>query len=253
MGVAAQAQLIDAFSSTDLSAYTLSRVNDANTITNVSFSAPSGTLGVFYSATPNAVEQVLFLRGDYSLGVGQMLVADVLGTPVNWDRDFGIAVGYTATPPSLAPGASGDVRNSYVEVSVRANNQVVSFGRDVTLNEQSGQEFAGTSYGGVSFTAYPTSLFIARISPIQFQVGWIQGGTMHILTANGTALNGVGYYSITNNTPGAAVGFYGDVRAAIAGSPSQLDNLRIELIPEPATFALVGLGLGALVLRRKRA
>lgn len=254
IGLAVHAQSIDL----NTSNYTLSRVNDGNTEANISFLNNSGSLQAAYT-TPdanNTYEQVLFLRGDYTLGVGQMLVADVLGTPAGWDRDLGIAVGYTATPPSLAAGASGDVRSSYVEVSVRSNNQVVSYARDGSSSLTSGQEFAGTTYNGDSFTAYPTSLFISRVATKEFEVGWMQGSTVHVLTANGGDLGGSGipYYTINTDTPGAAVGFYADIRTAIASSPPMMSNFRIQAIPEPTSFAFFGLSglLGLVGWMRRR-
>lgn len=250
VSLTASAQLIEDFNDTSLAEYTLSRVNDANGTAHISFASPAGSLRVAYTGTPNAFEQVLFLRSDYSLGIGQMLIADVLGNGAGWDRDIGIAVGYTATPASLAGGASGDVRSSYVEVAYRSNNQVVSFARNGGANLTSGQEFSGTPYGGASFSGYVDAIFITRPSATEFQVGWIEGSTIHYLTPNGGATL---LYNITTDTPGAAVGFYADVRAAIAESPVGLDNLRITAIPEPSTGLLVGLGvLGTLIrLRRK--
>lgn len=249
MGMMAQAQLIDDFSDTSLAEYTLSRINDANGTAHISFASPSGNLRGAYTGTPNAFEQVLFLRNDYSLAVGQMLIADVLGTGVGWDRDIGIAVGYSATPPALAGGASGDVRTSYVEVAFRSNNQVVSFARNGVLNLASGQEFAGTTYGGTSFSGYVDSIFITRPSATEFQVGWMEGSAIHYLTPNGGATL---LYNVTTDTPGAAVGFYADLRAAISESPTGLDNLRIAPIPEPSMAALMGLGLVGFIGRLRR-
>ena len=243
MGVVAQAVLIDDFSSGDLSAYTLTVVNDGSTNRAVSFGSTAGSVFVA-KAADSGHEQALFLRGDYSLGVGQILMADVRGTGAGWDRDLGIAVGYTATPPGVPVGSSGDERTSYVEISYRSNNQVVSYARNGSVNLTTGQEFSGNNYGGDSFTGYVDAIYIERVSATYFEVGWIQGATKHVLTNNGAALN----YTITTDTPGAAVGLYADVRAAITESPVCLDNLRI--VPEPSAMALMG--LGALLFARKR-
>jgi hypothetical protein len=242
--------LIDDFSDASLAEYTLTKVLDQNAGTsNVSFSSPSGTLQVVSNGATGA-EQVLFLRDDYSLSVGQTLLADVSGNGTGWDRDLGIAVGYTKTPAGLGNPQAGDVRSSYVEVSYRSNNQVVSFARNGAANGASGQEFAGTNYGGVSFTGYVNSLFITRLTANTYDVGWIAGTVKHSLTNN----NGVIMpYTITDaNVPGAAVGFYADVRTTLAASPVQLDNLRI--IPEPASWLMGIMGLiGALPLWKRRA
>lgn len=223
MGVGVQAFIIDDLDDENMSEYTISRVNDGNTEVNVSFSNAGGDLRTVYTGAASH-EQVLLLRDDYSLQVGEMLMAEVSGNESGWDRDIGIAVGYTATPPALGAGQTGDVRTSYVEVSYRSNNQVMSYARNGTTNLSSGQEFSGTDYGGDTFNGYVDYIFIERLSETEFQAGWIQGDTTHVLTENG---NPIMPYVITTDTPGAAVGFYTDARAAIAGSPTGLDNLEI--------------------------
>src|SRR3972149_7456256 len=222
--------LIDDFADASLAEYTLTKVLDQGAGTsNISFSSPSGVLQVASAGTTGA-EQVLLLRDDYTLDVGQTLLADVSGDANGWDRDFGIAVGYSKTPAGLGKPVAGGVRSSYVEGSYRSKNQVVSFARNGAANLTSGQEFSGTMYGGESFTGYVDSLFIKRLTTNTYEVGWMEGGIRHVLTANGNPLGGVGipYYTITDaNVPGAAVGFYADARADVAASPSALDNLRI--------------------------
>ncbi len=238
MGVAAQAVLVDDFSDTDLSEYTLSRVNDGNTEGNVSFASAAGDLRLSYSGS-NSHEQVLFLRDDYTLGVGEMLLANVDQGAATWDRDLGIAVGFTETPTALADGESGDVRTSYVEVCLRSSGQVSSYARDGSTNENS----------GVKDVTGVTALFIERLAAATFQVGYFVGGTKYtdltILWQGSTPLPA---YEITTDTPGAAVGIYADARAAITESPSGI--LDLQIVPEPATMLL--LGMGSLLGLRKR-
>jgi hypothetical protein len=266
--------LIDDFSVPGLPEYTLSRVNDANGTSDLSFSDAGGDLRAAMTGT--AVEQVLLLRHDYTLNVGETLLADVTGAVAGWDRDLGIAVGYSDFSTSqgplldpLAPGASGDARTSYVEVSVRSNNQIVSYARNggkgaLGTNLTSGQEFTGNVYGGVSFTMLPDQLYIKRLSPdlfpldpnypniAVFEAGWISNGVQHALTAGGGIIMP---YNVNNQNaplPGPAVGFYADMRAVLTQSPDGLDNLRI--VPEPATsiMALIGIfGLGLIWLRKR--
>jgi hypothetical protein len=142
LAVAGPVGLVDDFGTAGLGDYTLSRVNDNNGTAHISFSDAGGDLRAAYTGSPNAFEQVLLLRDDYTLLVGQSLLVDVAGSGAGWDRDLGIAVGYTETPPTLAGGASGDVRNSYVEISYRSNNQVVSFARDNATNLTTGRRAA---------------------------------------------------------------------------------------------------------------
>jgi hypothetical protein len=103
----------------------------------------------------------------------------------------------------------------------------------------------------VSFNvASPISLYIARLTANTFEAGWIQGSTRHAITANGTAIMP---YTITDaNVPGAAVGFYADVRANLASSPVGLDNLRTIPIPEPASVAALGMVIVPTLRPRRR-
>jgi len=230
MSVAAQAGLglVDDFSG-DLSAYTLSRVNDGNGEANVLFSNVGGDLRVSYSGA-NKHEQVLFLRDDYTLGVGEMLLATIAHMGDGWDRDLGIAVGYSETPPALAVGESADVRTSYVEVSFRSNNQVMTYARDGATNLASGQVFPGIV----------DVLYIMRTGDRDFALGYINDGVKTLVKS---------YTITTDPLLGAAIGFYADVRVAISGSPVGLDNLQI--VPEPATMLLLGIG-SVLALRRRK-
>lgn len=247
---AAPVVVIDTFGDANLSEYTLTKVLDQGAGTsNISFSSPSGALSVG-SAGATGAEQVLFLRDDHSLAVGETLLADVSGSFTNWDRDFGIAVGYTETPPGLGNGAAGDVRTSFIEISSRAGNQIASYARNGSGNLTSAVEFRGTDYDGESFnTTDPLSLFITRTSANTFEVGWLQNDTRHVLTNNGTPFQP---YTFTDaNVPGDAVGFYSDIRTNLASAPVTMDNLRIESIPEPSSLAVLAAG-GLLALRRRR-
>ena len=57
--------------------------------------------------------------------------------------------------------------------------------------------------------------------------------------------------TFTANDVGTAIGFYTDLRA-VGGSLGNLDNLRITVIPEPASGALLGVGALVFVLARRR-
>ncbi len=202
----ADSAVIDDFSG-DLSAYTLSRVNDNNTAANVSFGITDGVLRASYAGS-STYEQVLLLRDDYTLNIGDTLLAEMTQTGADWDRDLGIAVGYSKTPPALAVGSSGDVRTNYVEISYRSNNQVMTYGRNGTTNLPSGQ----------AWISPVDALFIRRTGLRDFVLGCILNGTATIVST----------YSITNDPViGDAVGFYADVRAAVSLSPTGFHNLQI--------------------------
>ena len=232
--VSARAQLIDDFSDTSLAEYTLSKVLDqGNGTNNVSFSSPSGALLATSTGTSGA-EQVLFLRGDYSLAVGYMLRADVswaFGT----SQDLGIALATTATPASLGDLVAGDVRSDYVLAAIRG-----------TADHVIGTGFSGTTGFNINPQvqggAATLGLYIARTSLTTFDIGYNKGaGDLFLRTL-----------TVTNTAIGNAVGFYADMRAD--NSIGTLDNLRIEVIPEPSTLAVIGLGTvaGAAALRRRK-
>jgi hypothetical protein len=226
MGVVAQAQLIDDFSGS-LTAYTLSKVLDNNTASQISFSDSSGALQATYAATGTAAaEQVLFLRSDYSLGVGYMLMADVNWT-LTGSQDFGIALATTATPFALGDGFGGDVRTNYILAAIRStSDHMIGTGIDGANGHTS---FAIDPQ--VQGTGNPTvTLGIARTSATSFDIYYNQGAGLTFLRTLTT----------TDPTIGNAVGFYADMRTA--GTIGTLDNLRIELIPEPTTMTLCGLG-----------
>lgn len=236
-GSAAQAQLIDDFSGS-LSPYTLSPMLYANSsgtpTTTISFTDPSGALQAT-AANYNAIEQALFLRNDYSLAIGKTLTVDV-----NWSlgnsQDLGLAVASTATPTTVT-GATGNADSrsslSYAYVGIRGDAwHIVSSGFDgsTALTTQQYQPGSGAA----------TSLFITRTSATTFDMGYNMGSGNTVLTT----------YTFANSANvGDAIGFYADMRAA--GSIGTFDNLQI--VPEPSTLALLGLGFGALLFRRKRA
>ncbi len=235
IAVTAQAQLIDNFSDATLLEYTLSKVLDQNSGTNnISFSSPSGALQATSTGTSGA-EQVLFLRSDFSLTVGNILRADVNYTLAG-NQDLGIALATTATPIALGNNVAGDVRTNYILAAIRSTaNHVIGTGLDGAGGHASfaidpQEQGAGTTIG----------LYIARTSATTFDIGYDKGaGDVFLRTL-----------TVTDTTIGNAVGFYADMRAD--GTIGTLDNLRITAIPEPSTFTLLGLGGLALIFRLRR-
>jgi len=227
-GASAQAQLIDDFSDAGLAEYTLSKVLDQGDGTsNIGFSSLAGALQATSTGTSGA-EQVLFLRNDFSLAVGSVLRADVNWT-LSGSQDLGIALATTATPSSLANGAAGDVRSDYVLAAIRNTaDHVVGTG----LNGTTGFNINPQAQGG----AAAIGLYVARTSATTFEIGYDKGAGdvfLRTLTVGNTAI-------------GNAVGFYADMRAD--GTIGTLDNLRIEVIPEPGTISILSLGGLAFIL-----
>ncbi len=227
LALAAQAQLIDDFSDTSLAEYTKSVVLEQSGVNAVSFASPSGALQVS-KTTDTGAEQVLFLRGDYSLGIGQILRIDAATTlQAGTYEDFGIAVSATVDPADAVwVSGTADVRQNYIAVYVKGQTDAIGrAGFNGTVN-------AGGNSGtaGVPGLSNLLGLFIGRSSADTFSVGYT--------TASGDTV--LFSYTGMNTAIGTALGFYADVRSVVTFG--NLDNLRLEPIPEPSTFALLGLG-----------
>jgi hypothetical protein len=234
---AAQAVLVDNFSDTGLTEYTKTVVHDGDATKVSYFQSPSGALQCDADVNPN-IEQLLLLRDDYSVAVGQALICDIseVAGPRN---DIGLAVCFSETPPELVydtdVGGYQSSRQDYCAVYVQADNDNLK-GIYVDGTNAGSTIYAGGSHG----SADVTHLFIQRDSMTQWSLGYISGVQGVYIFATGT---------LANTDIGSAIGFFADMRSLdTATSVGDLDNLSI--VPEPATIAL--LGLGGLLLRRKR-
>jgi hypothetical protein len=252
ISLTAKAQLIDDFSVNDLANYTTTIVLAQNADGPMNFAINGGALQVSRTFTSgNNPQQDLFLRGDFSLGVGQTLQVDItsLATTNSPVTDFGIAIAGLANPtPAIYTGANVDVRSNMVSVEVKPGSSEIG----ANFFDGRTQTFSGhntTASEGNTFTSL-TGLWISEPSAQTFSVGYIVAGTNFLYKT----------FAMNNGSPGdtsigAAVGFFADIRPSAGTtltSPALLDNLQI--VPEPSTFALMGagLGFGALLLRRKR-
>jgi hypothetical protein len=184
--------------------------------------------------------QALFLRSDYSLGVGQTLSADVNFT-LTGSQDFGLCVASTATPTAVATGATGDTRNNaslaYAFIGVRSLAWHV-----VASGWNDGTALSTLQYQVLQGTNQVTGVFITRTSATTFNMGYDMNNTGNVV---------LGTYTTDPNV-GTAIGFYVDMRAN--GTIGTMDNLTIS-VPEPTTMTLCGLGgfLGLVGwMRRKK-
>ncbi len=232
--------VIDDFSDLNVSEYTLTRVLDNGFAeANVSFSASSGSLVASYAGTVNQAEQVLFLRSDYTLFVGETLTVDVSFATQASQMDFGIAV--SATTPTAASSGDTDTRDAFAWAAVYvrpSQNSVRSTFADTT---------APVTATGV-LTADETTvskLFIRRNTANEFVLGYVNNSAVEVISQTVTF--------ISSPLVGAQIGFYGDLRA-VGGTLGSLDNLSLSNVPEPASVAALAgaLVFGLTVARRRR-
>jgi len=205
--------IVDDFSSAGLGQYVSTVVLDNGiSESNVTFSDSSGALVASYAGSFSQPEQVVLLRDDVSLAIGETLSVEVSMGPTGQQMDFGLAIGTTAAPTVASVGNS-DTRElfDWTSVSIRpsANNIRVNHSVDGNLNTSSGT-ISGTSEVVVS------ALYIRRNSATEFTLGYTD-----------TSLVDHEAEVVTFSTADAAsaIGFYTDLRSS--GSLGDFDNLQI--------------------------
>ncbi|MEO5917359.1 MAG: PEP-CTERM sorting domain-containing protein [Luteolibacter sp.] len=228
--------LVDDFSDLTLTEYTQTRILDSTFANvNISFSASTGALGASYSGTPNAAEQVVILRDDYTLGVGETLTVDVSQATSTSDLDLGIVVATTKSPTAVS-SLDLDTRDTmqWASVYIRPNQNAVR-----SLSYDGTTLVSGTGVLTADETTV-AKLWIKRDSANTFSLGYINTSATSFTSKTVT---------MGSSSVGAAIGFYADLRVA-GGTLGTLDNLTI--IPEPSTAILAGLTAIGLGFRRKR-
>ncbi len=221
----AQAGIIDNFDDGTMLEYTQTVILETTdpgatydtVFSNASF-AVQADLGVY-----PGIEQAMALREDYSLAVGEELKIDATGYGSGLSQDLGIAVAATKNPTPGGP------RSDYYISFVRGD------GGHPCVSGFDGE--SGLTLAQAQGLPAIQALYIERISATSFEAGYYDSLGVKTL---------LGSHTFANSAIGTAIGLYSDMRAV--GTVGTLDNL--EIIPEPATIAL--LGLGGLLLRRKR-
>ena len=232
--------LVDDFSTTTLNAaYTQTAVLDQGATRNVAYGSPSGTLQAVSTGSDGA-EQVLLLRSDFSLGIGQILRADVNVSGINsagvaatagLSQDLGIAISAVANP--TITNLNGSQRSDYFFSGFRGDaTHFIAGGFNGTTSLGSPLQVFGLNI---------TGLYIQRDSATQFEVGYDSGGGPDVSAFT---------FTLANTAVGNAVGFYTDMRAS--NTIGQLDNLRIDTVPEPASVGLLAVGAAGLLARRRK-
>jgi hypothetical protein len=221
--------VVDTFDDGTLTEYTQTTVLDNGAARNTNFQIVGGTLQATSPAN-DGPEQVLLLRSDVGLAVGEVLRVDVPAYLPGGNQDFALAIAATATP-TVTTLLNGPSRSDYAFVGLRGSNtQIIASGFNGTTSLGTNQVF-GQNVAG---------LFIRRNTPTQFVVGYNNVGGQDT-----TAFT----FNLTNTSIGNAIGFFTDNRAA--STIGSFDNLRITAIPEPATLGALALA-GTIVGRRRR-
>jgi hypothetical protein len=143
--------------------------------------------------------------------------------------------------PAGGPGAVGNKvmdANFYVETSGTYVNTTLTFSGNVLANTLSGQLAAGNLVPWTSMAFIKD--FVSDYSSSTFTSVLLTPGNFSISLATGDATHHIQYGFETMGS---------DVWITDVG---QYGNIKIGAVPEPSTFALVGLGFAALLIRRRR-
>jgi autotransporter-associated beta strand protein len=203
--------LIDDFSDGNVSEYIRTTVNDGNTTNNVTPSVAGGALVATYSGSATH-EQVVLLRDDVSLEIGETLAVDVAMATTTLNMDLGLMVSAIDNPTAVSVSDT-DTRNTFnwASVSVRPSQNTVR------VNQISGGNVNTAAAVIDSAETNVSGLYITRNSATQFVLGYVDASsTSHVATTLNFAANNIG----------TALGFYMDVRSS--GTLGSFDNLRIE-------------------------
>jgi len=214
--------LIDDFNDTNLSEYTASYILEQDASNTITFASPSPS-GVLQATKVDPggtnAEQVVFLRNDYSLAVGETLRVDSMAADTALYADFGIVVSTTVDPADAVwTTGTADVRRGVLAIYGKPLFDSVGWlGR---ANDATPGTNVGSSAGvGITWSDY-RGLWIKRNTSTNFTGGWFSA------TSGFTQLVD---WNVTDTAFGSAVGIWADLRAA--QTYGDLDNLRIDAAP----------------------
>lgn len=205
--------VVDDFNTEGLGQYVSTVVLD-NWIdeSNVTFSDSSGALVASYAGSFNQPEQVVLLRDDVSLAIGDKLSVDVDMGFTGQQMDFGLAIATTAAP-SAASAGNTDTRDQFEwsSVSIRPSGNNIRVNQSVggTVDTSSGT-ITGTSEVSVA------ALYIKRNSATEFTLGY---------TDTSLVDHDAEIVTFSSADAATAIGFYTDLR--FSGSLGDFDNLQI--------------------------
>lgn len=216
---------------------------DANWVQSTVIDTSPGNTGTYTFDTTTVADQLtmkmsgyvsgarqdVLLRDDYSLGIGETLLTDLTGA------DWGTASSFAALAVTTGTGVT--TRENLIYIGYFGHPNITSRKVQVFYFDNAGN-YPGTlnAYTG---TDLPDGLYIERVDVDSYDAGYYIGDTFtSVRTVDINVPGG-------NLLPGAAIGYFVDLRANNASS--QMDNFQLDVIPEPSTLALLGMGLVGLL------
>lgn len=217
---------------------------------------------VAYGLTNAQAAEAAFLAGSYSyvtenfdgLGGTQVIGSDQQSSWENSAGSFSTAAGdFTVTTGAVQTGDDVDLGALKIE-----SNKTGEFGRDILkadgdlwLDSNDVEQVTWT-FGNVNSTFDSLGFYIvdANDRGAHLKLSYIDGST-DVIAINSPLSNGnIAYVSLVADATLASASMVFNNNGRNDGWG--IDNVTVAKVPEPATFAMLGLGLLGLVASRKR-